>query len=276
MTIDEAIEGLWGCTLDLCKETYEWTGNDMGNSKPNISYKNYLVNNPIEIHIGGCDAYDLPPGTGNTQVQIPESYSAEYNSYSIGSLSRYALPNNVAQCLTALRSIGLPEAICKALTACMVQECACNPRVVNTWERDGKSPNISTHGWSNAGEGAVGFTFWNIKQKLIGRLNSDPRAHQKLPTTEAGYIKGPHICDLDFHDQMLMLSYFYDNTIRKLGSSVDATVAAAEFFLDKAGRGFGKGETIFDKAYAAGAKYQKFNKRKHNCFLDILKYMEQI
>lgn len=66
MTLDEAIESLWDCTIDLCKESLEWSGYDMGVTKNNKNYFNYLADNPIEFRtessLGDYGANDLTFG----------------------------------------------------------------------------------------------------------------------------------------------------------------------------------------------------------------------
>lgn len=66
MTIDEALEGLWDCTLELCKETYEWNGTDMGDDHANIEYRNYLADNPIQL----SSPFMFDPSISNFSLNI--------------------------------------------------------------------------------------------------------------------------------------------------------------------------------------------------------------
>lgn len=70
MTIDEALEGLWDCTLELCKETYEWNGTDMGNKHANIEYRNYLISNPITFNIPVPGEYDPSIDMSSINIQL--------------------------------------------------------------------------------------------------------------------------------------------------------------------------------------------------------------
>ena len=171
-----------------------------------------------------------------------------------------------------------------AIVSAMVTECGLNPRgSVEKKELAGQGNTKA--GWAHAGEGAVGFTHWDLKQKLIKQFNNDPRRKGKpLPTSEQDYAKNNarHISDLDDDDQALITAIFYQNLLNKTkGMNFDDRVG--EFYMEKAGRGFGQrkgaGNTPYEKAVYTGKVYQQshaklgyHNAAKTNTFLKSLDY----
>lgn len=155
--------------------------------------------------------------------------------------------------------LGLSPIHQMAIVSAMHGECGLTPKgAVERKELAGKGN--TKKGWAHAGEGAVGFTHWNLKRDLIAKYNADPRRKgPKLSTNEAEYARpdSRHIADLDDDDHALMATLFYGDLLKKTtGMSFNDTVA--EFYLQKAGRGFGgKTGTSHDKAMKAARVYQK-------------------
>ena len=172
-----------------------------------------------------------------------------------------------------------------AIVSSMYGECGLQPRgAVERKELAGKGN--TKKGWAHAGEGAVGFTHWNLKRDIIAKYNADPRRKgPKLSTDEAVYSRpdSRHIVNLDDDDHALMAYLFYEDLIKRTaGMSLDDTVA--EFYLQKAGRGFGgKSGTPQEKAMRAAAVYQKSHEKlgytaasKVNTYLKQLRFATKL
>ena len=146
-----------------------------------------------------------------------------------------------------------------ALLAAMRTECGLKPvGAVNRYELEHKGNTKG--GWAHAGEGSVGFTHWDTKKKYIDMFNADPRRKgEKLTNIESEYAKANtrHIADLDEDDQMLMMYLYYKPLIDRTKNETDFKNLVAEFYLQKAGRGFAKTGTSYERAVATGERYQK-------------------
>ena len=175
-----------------------------------------------------------------------------------------------------------------AIVSAMLTECGLNPKgSVNKKEFAGKGNTEA--GWAGAGEGAVGFTHWDLKKKMIDLYNADPRRKgPKLSNVKSEYAKNSsrHIADLDDEDHALMTYLYYQKLLKRTeGLNFDDTIA--EFYLEKAGRGYGKGAgadaTPYEKAVYTGKRYQKFHAdqgytkaSKANVFLKSLNYARNL
>lgn len=175
-----------------------------------------------------------------------------------------------------------------AIVSAMLSECGLKPKgSVNKKEFEGKGNTEA--GWAGAGEGAVGFTHWDLKKKMIDLYNADPRRKgPKLSNIKSEYIKNDsrHIADLDDEDHALMTYLYYKPLLdRTKNMNFDDTVA--EFYLQKAGRGYAKDAkkdaTSYEKAVHVGEKYQKFHANqgytkasKTNTFLKSLDYARNL
>jgi hypothetical protein len=93
----------------------------------------------------------------------------------------------------------------------MMQECGLKPKgAVEKSELAGKGNTEA--GWAGAGEGAIGFTHWSLKSKMIKAYNNHPnRKGPKLSEIKSEYAKpsSRHIADLDDDDHALMVAIFY-------------------------------------------------------------------
>lgn len=168
-----------------------------------------------------------------------------------------------------------------ALLAAMRTECGLKPGgAVNKYELNHKGNTKG--GWAHAGEGAVGFTHWDTKKKYIDMFNADPRRKgAKLTNIESEYAKAGtrHIADLDDDDQMLMTYLYYKPLLDRTKNETDFRNIVAEFYLQKAGRGFVKTGTAYDRAVKTGERYQVTHAKqghikasKTNQFLKSLDY----
>lgn len=182
-------------------------------------------------------------------------------------------------------NLGCSPAHQVAIVSSMYGECGLQPRgAVERKELAGKGN--TKKGWAHAGEGAVGFTHWSLKRDIIAKYNADPRRKgPKLSTDEAVYSRpdSRHIVDLDDDDHALMAYLFYEDLInRTQNMNFDDTVA--EFYLQKAGRGFGgKTGTSYDKAMRAARVYQNSHAKlgytkaaQVNTFLKQLNFAKKI
>lgn len=156
--------------------------------------------------------------------------------------------------------LGMNHLQALALTGQVYAECEFNPNKPNDFEVRGKSNNTSTHGWSNAGEGAVQFTHWSTKQKLIKKYNADPRREgPKLTTDQNTYNKSTtrHISDLSENDHVLLTYLFYEDLIKSRTDNDFYNLFGA-FYLRKAGN-FAKDKNapLIEQAYSTGQHYQK-------------------
>lgn len=151
-----------------------------------------------------------------------------------------------------------------ALLAAMRTECGLNPvGAVNRYELEHKGNTKG--GWAHAGEGATQLTHWDTKKKYIEMFNADPRRKgEKLTTVESEYAKANtrHIADLGEDDQMLMMYLYYKPLIDRTKNETDFKNLVAEFYLQKAGRGFAKTGTSYERAVATGERYQKTHARQ--------------
>lgn len=157
-------------------------------------------------------------------------------------------------------NLGMNQLQALALTGQVYAECEFNPNKPHDFEVRGKSNNTSTHGWSNAGEGAVQFTHWSTKQKLIKKYNADPRREgPKLTTDQNTYNKSTtrHISDLSENDHVLLTYLFYEDLIKRHNDNDFYNLFGA-FYLRKAGN-FAKDKNapLIEQAYSTGQHYQK-------------------
>lgn len=237
--------------VNIYKEWYEAIGVDLGDTKNSVEYHNYLINNPITIRGAGgrLDFGDL-----NTTLTLPPDLQAEYEQIKKFNTWQEYSAKATEWCNTFTQEYGWGGGVSLAFTAVMTYECSLNTTLKNEKEYRGGGAK-GTEGW-NCGEGVCGFTFWSTKERIIRRFNADPRHHQALPVSWAMYQKGPHICDLDLHDALLMVVLYYSNLIPRL-NGVDIATAVAEIYLEKAGRGGAalNYSTPIMKAYARGKAY---------------------
>lgn len=157
-------------------------------------------------------------------------------------------------------SLGMNPLQALVLTGQVYAECGFNPHKHNDFELSGKSNNKSTHNWSGAGEGAVQFTHWTTKQKLIKKYNADSRREgPKLTTDQATYNKSNtrHISDVSANDHALLTYLFYEDLLQKNDNNDFYNLFGA-FYLRKAGNfASDKNTSLIEQAYSTGQHYQK-------------------
>lgn len=168
-----------------------------------------------------------------------------------------------------------------ALLAAMNSESGLKPTgAVNQYEL--KHKGNTKGGWAHAGEGAIQLTHWDTKKKYIDLYNADSRRQgAKLSNIEEEYAKDSsrHISDLNDDDQALMTYLFYKPLLDKTKNETDFKNIVAEFYLQKAGRGFANSGSAYDRAIKTGEVYQQThakqgftNAAKTNQFLKSLEY----
>lgn len=176
-----------------------------------------------------------------------------------------------------------------AIVSAMMTECGLNP-VGAVEKKELAGQGNTKKGWAHAGEGAVGFTHWSLKKKLIEKYNAHPnRQGPKLSTDEAEYAKSSsrHIADLNEDDHALLAYLFYQPLLEKTAGETDFNNIMAEFYMEKAGRGFGQrpgaGTTPYEKAVYTGKVYQRSHEKmgyhkaaKVNGFIKALNYAKDL
>lgn len=184
-----------------------------------------------------------------------ELISGAYDKFSVGDKLQKA-----KSWMNKFVNLGMNQLQALALTGQVYSECGFNPNKPSEYELSGKSNNTSTHGWSNAGEGAVQFTHWSTKQDLIKKYNADPRREgPKLTTDQNIYNKSTtrHISDLSENDHALLTYLFYEDLIKSHNNDDFYNLFGA-FYLRKAGN-FAKDKNapLIEQAYSTGQHYQK-------------------
>ena len=229
------------------------------------------VDDMSEWKVGGSDGNwvvdTITSGTSNEQSSpVTPSPSSTPRHGFVSGHSGYLSRNNMADrakyWMGLYKNLGLSKPQQVALVAAMIGECALNPR--GAVERKELAGGGNTKaGWAHAGEGAIGFTHWDTKKKYIEMYNADPkRKGPKLSTNEAEYAKASsrHIADLDDEDHALITYHFYKDLLGRSGQ-LSFQDLIADFYLQKAGRGFGKGagkgKSLYDQAMYTGKVYQK-------------------
>ena len=184
-----------------------------------------------------------------------ELISGDYDKFNVGNKLQKA-----KTWMDKFVNLGMNKLQALALTGQVYSECEFNPNKPNEYELNGKSNNTSTHGWSNAGEGAVQFTHWSTKQKLIKKYNADPRREgPKLTTDQNTYNKSTtrHISDLSENDHALLTYLFYEDLIKSHNDNDFYNLFGA-FYLRKSGNfAKDKNASLIEQAYSTGQHYQK-------------------
>lgn len=166
--------------------------------------------------------------------------------------------------LNQLKRIGMNDMEAMVLAGSIFSECNNDHTQVNKSELRGISSNTKTHGWANAGEGLVQFTFWDKKKKLIEQYNKDPRRRgEPLTTDKNEYSKTNvrHIVDVPKEDAILFVEYFYKDLIGKYNNFDDLTAA---FYLRKAGNHAKNREnkSMIQQAWETGIYYNDYHNRQ--------------
>lgn len=150
-----------------------------------------------------------------------------------------------------------------SIIALMNEECNLIPKTINKEEVFGLGAK-GTEGYANAGEGTIGFTHWDLKKSIIEQYNNHPnRKGPKLTTNKDEYSKAStrHISDLDIEDHALITYLFYKDLLNETKTN-NLQDIMAKFYLKKAGTGFSKKGTLFERAIATGEHYRKYHEKK--------------
>lgn len=157
-----------------------------------------------------------------------------------------------------------------ALVAAMMGECGLVPKG-SVEKKELAGLGNTKAGWAGAGEGAVGFTHWDLKRKLIEKYNKDPRkVGPELTTDEKTYNKSTtrHIADLDDDDHALMVYLYYKDLINDSNKTNESfSDLVARFYQNKAGVNFYKNiKNPYERALATGKYYQKVHREKYKYY----------
>ena len=151
-----------------------------------------------------------------------------------------------------------------ALITAMNTECGLNP--VGSVNKRELTEGLNTKGgWAHAGEAAFGITTWATKKKYIDLYNADPRrVGPKLSNIESEYANpnARHIANLNDEDHGLLTNLYYKNLIDRTKGETDLRNLVAEFYLQKAGRGYFKTGTAHERAVNTGKYYQKVHAKQ--------------
>lgn len=221
--IDEALESLRRLSVDLLKESFEYFGYDMGPTKNEIDYYNYLVDDPIIFLDDDLMGSGFDDGTGGLRSQITSGQTKA----------------NALQVISMLVSdLGLTREQAAGIAGVLTAESGVNPAIFNRGERAGtyKSSGANNEGtpygtkhspWSY-GAGICQWTYTDRKEKAImGGL--------KLSREQAiNIIKSKGIEGLSLEDQVKMLEYelqtSYKNTLAGIKKCSSAAQSAATFY----------------------------------------------
>ena len=146
-------------------------------------------------------------------------------------------PDRFKQWMNYFGEFGLNTNQQFALSIMLQDECALTPKgAVEKSELAGKSKNVKG-GWADAGEGTVGFTHWNTKERYIKMFNNDPRRKgPKLPDNKKEYSNpsARHISDLSDSDHALITYLFYKDILDNTDSN-NFEELLGKCYLKKAG-----------------------------------------
>lgn len=211
-------------------------------------------------------------------VEIPQEYMEEMTQIK-KSLSQYPGYKDIAKYL----GYYVPTEITAGLIGCIIPESGTDHTILNKKEYNGNGAS-GTSGW-NCGEGLVQWTYWKNKLPLIEKYNADSRSTQKLPTTWDDYKKGEpvnkngklhavqdgqHIAGLTLNNQMLFLTIYYRDLIKKLQGETNLAVIVAKIYQQKAGIGYYKDiSDPVERAYTTSKN--KYPSSSGNHYLQSLK-----
>lgn len=151
-----------------------------------------------------------------------------------------------------------------ALITAMNTECGLNP--VGSVNKEELTKGLNTKGgWAHAGEAAFGITTWDTKKKYIDLYNADPRRiGPKLSNIESEYANpnARHIANLSDEDHGLLTNLYYKKLIDRTKGETDLRNLVAEFYLQKAGRGYFKTGTAHERATNTGKYYQSVHAKQ--------------
>lgn len=211
-------------------------------------------------------------------VEIPQEYMEEMTQIK-KSLSQYPGYKDIAKYL----GYYVPTEITAGLIGCIIPESGTDHTILNKKEYNGNGAS-GTSGW-NCGEGLVQWTYWKNKLPLIEKYNADSRSTQKLPTTWDDYKRGEpvnkngtlhavqdgqHIAGLTLNNQMLFLTIYYRDLIKKLQGETNLAVIVAKIYQQKAGIGYYKDiSDPVERAYTTSKN--KYPSSSGNHYLQSLK-----
>ena len=223
---------------------------------------------------------------------MPMNPSEDLNGYSDNGRTYLGMLNQITKNISQYpghkpiaSSLGkfVPQEIVAGLIGCIIPESGSNHTILNAKEYRGNGAK-GTEGW-NCGEGLIQWTYWKYKLPLIEKYNADSRSTQKLPTSweqyklgtpiEKGNLMyapqdGRHIAGLSLDNQMLFLTLYYSDVIKKLDGEKNIAVIVARIYQKKAGVGFFQNVTDpIERAYVTSR--DKYPSSAGNHYLQSLK-----
>lgn len=216
---------------------------------------------PQPLDMSTWKAANVPETSESRTSSASESRTASSSAGGKKELSKYGLTNRAKYWMDIYGNLGLDRPQQIAMVSMMMGECGLNPQgAVEKKELAGEGNTKA--GWAHAGEGAIGLTHWATKKTYIQMYNADPRRQgPELSTNEAEYSKSSsrHIADLNDADQALLATIVFSSVLKR-SKNLSFEDLIGDFYLQKAGRGFGKGAgkgaSFYDQAMQAGTVYQ--------------------
>lgn len=217
---DDAIQEIWYTVIDTTKEFFEtMDGVDYGETKNEIDYYNFLVDNPI--------IFSSPDGSFNiSDIGGPTLTSGQTKA------------NGIKVINSLMNLLGLTKEQAAGIAGVMTAESGINPHIVNAGEKSGKYTSSSANNtgapygdkhcpWSY-GAGICQWTFTQRKESAImGGLKVSREQAKKI-------IMGGGIESLSLDDQIKMLAYeletSYKHTLNGIKKCSSAARSAATFY----------------------------------------------
>lgn len=211
---------IYDIKINLLKESLEFLGYDFGKTDTDrinkIKYNNYLVPGigpGVTSHISlGAALVALSSYFSN--FNIPEDLIKYIQEEAeAGRVKETSLPNTEDQfekgenIYLAFKDLGFSDEASFALTGACWVECGWDVHRINKAELNG-SGIMKTSGYSGAGEGLFGLTYWSQKKKIIDALNPPG-----IPSDEFEYNKkhSRHLMDLDDDWWVRIAEYYIKN-----------------------------------------------------------------
>ena len=182
---------------DILKSILETTGINFGETKNNIEYHNYLIDNPVKIGGPGMNGmYTF----GDQALTISSGQSRQNGLYIISQL---------------MSRLGLTRPQACGVVGVIMAESGCNPGSVNVAEKEGRYPKSAANG---PGYGA-GICQWSLQRK-----NTAAALIGATPPIENIPLEG--------QTEMLIRELLgsYKNTVIGLRKCTSAAQAAATYY----------------------------------------------
>lgn len=210
--------------LASCVEQLTAYDMNVPNPTKNIQYNNFLISGAwpgSDSHVSVDATAVMMARKGGEYPIPPEVMEYIKQARDEDRVPDRNLPNSEdrfergVEILQAFLDEGVPYYSAVTMTGATWVECGWNTNVVNTSERDGKGQG-GTEGWTNAGEGLFGITFWSTKKKIIQKLHSLGKGIN-VSDDESTYRKpsATHLMNLSDADWITIAKIYLDICAKK-------------------------------------------------------------